>query len=306
MASVDNLMGQLADSTKRLTKSQLDGLSDLSPTDTKRFKELWQGLGVVRRRQLIAQLTSEVGENVQLNFNSVFISCLGDPDDVVRRRAIEGLWECEEPGLIGMLTSLLKNDTSRSVRVAAAKALGIFVLLAELGNIRQRYADQLEIALMDVIKQNAEDLELRQRALESISYFGHGAIVELIESAYSGDEQPMKISAVRAMGRNLDVRWLSILLEELTNPQAAMRAEAAKACGEMGDEKAVVKLIERTQDEDTGVQLAAIQALGQIGGKRVVKALAAMLKHPEPKVREAAQQALQEAQFLADPTSSVI
>ena len=306
MGSVDDLMGQLADSTKRLTKSQLVGLSDMSSSEAKRFKELWQGLGVVRRRQIIVQLTIEVGENVELNFDSVFTSCLSDPDEIVRTKAIEGLWECQEPGLIRILTSLLKDDSSQIVRAAAAKALGVFVLLAELGEIRQHYAEQLEAALLNVIKNSTQDLELRQRALESISYFSHEPIFEVITEAYRGEEQPMKVSALRAMGRNLDSRWLTILLKELSNPQSDIRLEAAKACGEMGDEKTVIKLIERSEDEDSGVQLAAIQALGQIGGKRAINALSGMLKHREPKVREAAREALQEAQFVSDPMSLAI
>lgn len=306
MDSVDDLIGQLADSTKRLTKSQLMGLSDMSSSEAKRFKELWQGLGSVRRRHLIAQLTTEAGENVQLNFNSVFTTCLSDPDEVVRTKAIEGLWECQEPGLIGILTSLLKDDTSKSVRKAAAKALGVFVLLAELGKIRQHYAEQLETALLNVIKNSAQDFEIRQRALESISYFSHPEIFEIIKEAYHGEEQPLKVSALRAMGRNMDFRWLTILLKELSNPKAEIRLEAAKACGDMGDEKVVISLIERSEDEDSRVQLAAIQSLGQIGGRRAIKALAGMLKHPEPKVREAAKEALQEAQFLTDPMSLAI
>lgn len=303
MASVDELMGQLADSTKLLTKSQLVDLSDMPSSEAKRFKELWQGLGSVRRRHLIAQMTTEAGENVQLNFGSIFTSCLGDPDEVVRTKAIEGLWECQEPGLIGILTSLLKDDTSKSVRKAAAKALGVFVLLAEWGKIQQHYGEQLETALLNVIKDNAQDLEIRQRALESVSYFSHQEIVEIINEAYNGEEQPMKISALRAMGRNLDLKWLTILLKELSNPKAEMRLEATRAYGEMGDEKAVIKLIERSEDEDSGVQLAAIQSLGRIGGTRAIRALRDMLKHPEPKVREAAREALQEAQFSTDSIS---
>ncbi|MDO8636441.1 MAG: HEAT repeat domain-containing protein [Dehalococcoidia bacterium] len=306
MASIDEMMGQLADSTKRLTKSQFAGLSDLSSSDAMRFKELWLGLGAVRRRHLITQLSSEAIANVQLNYDMVFTSCLSDPDEVVRATAIEGLWECQEPGLIGILISLLKKDSSVTVKKAAARALGVFVLLAEWGKIRPRYKEQLETSLLSVIKDDTLDSELRQRALESLSYLSHEEIIDIIKAAYQGTSKAMKVSALRSMGRNADSRWLDVLLKELSSSEADLRAEAALACGELGDEKAVLNLIKSTEDEDSRVQVAAIKALGQISGRRAVKALVALCKHTEMEIKKAAEEALREAQFVSDPMSSVI
>lgn len=303
MASLENLMAQLADSTRRPAASQLARLSDLSLAEASRFEELWPGLGVVRRRQVIRQLAADAESRVEMNFDRVFNACLKDSDEVVRVKAIEGLWECHDTGLIETLVTMLLEDPAQSVRAAAAKALGVFVLLTELGKLRPRYHERLSDSLMKVLQNSGQPIEVRQQALESLAYFSETRVVDVIEEAYKGHERDMKLSALRAMGRNLDGKWLELLLTEMSSAETEFRLEAVKSCGEMGDQKAVLRLIERAEDEEAGVQLAAVHALGQIGGKRAIKALAALVQHPKAAVREAAREALQEAQFSEDTMS---
>ncbi len=72
-------------------------------------------------------------EEPKLNFDAIFHACLLDPDEIVRVRAIEGLWEYENNSIIDRFITMLKEDCQESVRAAAAQALGRFALLAELG-----------------------------------------------------------------------------------------------------------------------------------------------------------------------------
>lgn len=303
MASLENLMAQLADSARCPAASQLARLSDLSLAEASRFEELWPGLGVVRRRQVIRQLVAEAESEVEVNFDRVFKSCLKDSDEMVRIKAIEGLWECHDTGLVETLVALLLEDPAQSVRAAAAKALGVFVLLAELGKLRPRHYERLSESLRQALNDSAQPVEVRQRALESLACFSEARVVEAIEEAYAGNEREMKVSAIRAMGRNLDGKWLELLLAEMSSEETEFRLEAVKSCGELGDQRAVLRLIETVEDEDSGVQLAAVRALGQIGGRRAIKALAALLQHPKAPVREAAREALQDAQTSDDPMS---
>ncbi|MBI4288426.1 MAG: HEAT repeat domain-containing protein [Chloroflexi bacterium] len=303
MATLENLMAQLADSTKNPAASQLARLSDLSLPDARRLEELWPGLGVVRRRQVVRQLVAEAEAKVEVNFDRVFKICLKDSDEAVRAKAIEGLWECHELSLVETLIALLETDPAHSVRAAAAKALGTFALLAELGKLRPRYQALLRDPLLRLMEDNSQPLDVRRQALESVSYFSQERVVDAIERAYQDSDPDLKISALRAMGRNLDPRWLETLLSELSSPQVELRLEAARACGDLGDEKAVLNLAEMTEDEDSEVRLAAVHALGQIGGRQAVRALTNLLQHPVTAMRKAAKEALEEAQFSGDAIS---
>lgn len=298
-------MAKLADPARRPAPSRLYRLSDLSLQEARDFEEHWPKLGVACRRQLIRQLMVEVEAKVELNFDRVFKACLKDPDESVRAKAIEGLWECHDPSLIVTLLTLLHEDPAQSVRVASAKALGVFVLLAELGKLRPHYEAQLREALLREIENNRQPLDVRQQVVESIAYFSHAEVSEIIKKAYRSTEPQMQIGAIRAMGRNLDSKWLGVLLLELSNSEVEWRLAATIACGELGDEKAVPHLIKRLEDEDSQVQLTAIQALGQLGNKDVIKALNNMLNHPRPTLRKAAREALQEA-LLSDAPISIV
>lgn len=304
MSTVAEVMAQLADSARQPTASVLSRLSDLSAGDAQRFEELWPGLGVVRRRQIIQQMVAQAEVKIDLNFHRVLKACLKDTDATVRLQAIQGLWECREPSLIEPLIGLLYHDPAPAVRGAVAQALGSFVLLAELGKLPPRYGAQLEEALRRAFEDDSQPLEVRQPVLESIAYFSQSRVFELIEQAHRGSQPEMRLSAIRAMGRNLDSHWLDTLLLELGSSEAEMRREAALACGQLGEARAIPYLAELiAEDKDLEVQRLAIHALGEIGGKRAIHALAPLLTHPREAVRLAARKAVEAAQFLDDPLS---
>jgi HEAT repeat protein len=143
---------------------------------------------------------------------------------------------------------------------------------------------------------------VRRRALEAAAVYSHDPrINEAIEEAYWSGEHALKVSALYAMGRSLDRRWLPLLLEELQSEDPAYRYEAATACGELGAEEAVDELISLTSDPDRAVQGAAIAALGRIGGTLATNVLRRLARSTDPVVRDAAEEALAEAVFASDP-----
>ena len=304
--SLDSLaknLAELSDESKPLVSSKLANLSATSPEEIALFLEAWAEMGFERRRQIASQLVELAEEDPKLNFDDIFHACLRDPDEIVRVRAIEGLWEYENHSLIDTFINMLREDRQESVRAAAALALGRFALLAELGKLRPDDGAKVEKALAAVIDDQEEQLGVRRRAVEAIATFSLPEVTEIIQEAYQSDDDEMRVSAIYAMGRNSDPAWLPTLVKELSNPDTEMRFEAAGACGELGEEEAVPHLLRLIYDLDAQVQLSAIAALGKIGGNEAGAALRECMNHTAEHIRGAAEDALEELGFSKDPFS---
>lgn len=301
--SLERYLTELNDEGKPLVFSKLANLSTLSPEELRLFLETWASMGAARQRQIASQLVALAEESPSLNFDDIFLVCLHDPDEIVRVRAIEGLGEYENRSLINPLSTMLKEDSKESVRAAAAMALGKFALLAELGKLRPDDGAKVERALVAVIDNQEEQLEVRRRAVEAIATLSLPKVTEIIQEAYQGNDAKMRVSAIYAMGMNSDPAWLPTLVKELGNPDAEMRFEAAVACGELGMEEAVPHLVKLIHDLDSQVQFSAIAALGQIGGSEAEAALRECLNHPDEHIRDAATDAIEMLGFYKEPFS---
>jgi HEAT repeat protein len=297
---------ELSDESKPLVPSRLINFSTLSAEELILFIEAWAKIGLERRRQIVSQLVEIAEGEPKLNFDDIFLACLNDPDGIVRVRAIAGLWECENHSIIDIFISMLREDRQESVRATAAQALGRFALLAELGKLRPNDSAKVEKALIMVIDDLEEKLEVRRRAVEAIASLNLPKITDIIQEAYQSGDDRMRVSAIYAMGRNGDPAWLPTLLKELENPDTEMRFEAVGACGGLGEEEAVPYLVRLIHDLDIQVQQYAIAALGEIGGNEAEAALSECMNHHEEHIRCAAGDALEELGFGRDPLSSRI
>jgi HEAT repeat protein len=271
------------------------------PDEASAFEEAWRGTDVHRRRQVMRQLIELTEDNVELNFDAVFRVGLSDSDAEVRRFGIRGLWEYEGRDLIPTLVALLLTDADQAVRVEAALGLGRYALKAEFDKIRASDASIVDDALRRAIADPEQTTEVKARAVEAVGARSQPWVLQVIEDAYHSDQHRLQVSALHAMGRNCDARWLSTLVRELKSDDAEMRYEAATACGSLGDEAAVPHLLPLLKDEDAEVQEAVIQALGQIGGQEAKRALESCLASPEGRVRDAALAALAKVDFGEDP-----
>ncbi|NIO71145.1 MAG: hypothetical protein GTN71_19460 [Anaerolineae bacterium] len=299
MSEFEELLKKMRDSQTPLSISSLYGLSDLTRAEAQLFQEVWSLIDAGRRRWIIQSLVDIAEASFEVNFNPIFRLCLNDEDEMVRSRAIEGLWEDEDLTLAGLLVRLLRDDPSESVRAAAATSLGRFVLLGELEKIEAAPAMMVEDALLGAIYDPHETLEVRRRAVESIAYSGQAQVRDIIEMAYCDDEEKMRISAVFAMGRSADPLWREMVIAELDNPNPEMRYEAARACGELEASAALSALIDLIEaDPDPEVQEMAIWALGRIGGKEARRVLEACCESEDEALRQAAEEALDELDFL--------
>jgi HEAT repeat protein len=278
-------------------------LSDLSRSESEKVEQGWSTLPVDRRRLIVDSLVESADEVLELQLGRLLRIALHDSDPEVRRMAIEGLWEDVEPDLLGPSLRTLTGEDSPGVRGAAASALGSFVLAGELDELDAALSMRAEEALLAVLHNEDEPLEIRCRALEAIAYSSETGLRQLIEDAFYSPFEEMRLSALRAMGRSADTRWRNMARGELNSPDASMRAEAARACGELEAKSAVLQLILLLEDPEHTVRLAAIDALGQLGGKEAREALRLIAGEAEETEAEAAEEALEEMLFLDESGS---
>ena len=299
--SLESYFTELVDNQKELVISKLTKLSAMPTDELKLFRKSWPDMQEERRREILSQLTLLTEGDPDLDFNDIFLTGLKDPDETVRLKSLDGLWEYERSSFIGLLIDMLKNDKSDLVKAGAALSLGKFVLLAEFGKLRARDGDRVKESLISTIQNDKGPVAVKRRAVESISCLNLPVVTDVILKAYKSGDVSMKASALYAMGMNNDSIWLPILLKEMNNPDPELRFEAARACGEFEDSQAVPQLLKLIRDPDSEVGTAAIISLGKIGGDAAEAAIQECAKSSEDYVRDAAADALKELNFSKDP-----
>ncbi len=253
-------------------------LSDLDRAAGEAFRTAWQQFPLDRRVTLVRRMDGLLEDRIDLNFGRVLRVALDDSSPVVRHLAVSALWEDDGDDLFDRLLDLMRHDPSPDVRAAAAEQLGRYAERAETGDLEARAGERLCIALHEVLADLAAPPIVRRRALEAVAAFASDpAVSGLIDVAYESDEPGMRASALYAMGRSLNARWLDLLADELTSDDGELRYEAARACGAIGDDRVLPALALLTDDPDAEVRHAAIAALGRIGGRAAVHLLERLL-----------------------------
>jgi len=298
--TVQELMGHLIQRTETIVARDLFVLSDLTVQDAEVVRQEWGLIPVEQRRQLLHSLVDIAESDVEWHLGRFLRIALEDADEFIRVIAIEGLWEETSSDLVGPLIQILHNDSAQKVRAAAAAALGPYVLAGELDELESAYAMRVEEALLALLRNSEEDIDVQCRALESIAYSGETGIRQLIEDAYYAVDEGTRVSSLVAMGRSADTRWRGLVRAELQNPSTQMRVEAARACGELEVYQAEREILELLTDDQQVVRLAAIFALGRIGGRRVQSALRAIAQNDDSIEAEAADLALEEMLFFEE------
>lgn len=299
------LLRETLEEDRALSYGQLQGFSNLSPEDMAMLRPAWAAAPQDRRRQLVRALAQLNEDSPDMNFRDVLLLFLEDPDEEVRIAAIDGLIDDESVGLLERLLHLVVEDPSVAVRGQALLALGRFVYLVETADFLGAYRQVLLRLLLGMFDNPDAPLELRRRALESVSYLASAdEVAAAISRAYAAEEREMRVSAIHAMGHHMADRWRPAIERELASQDPEMRYEAAYASGEMGDPELVHHLTPLLEDHDHEVAQAAIWALGEIGGSRARRLLERCLQRDEDDIREAAEEALHTLLFFEDPLST--
>lgn len=282
---------------------EVERLSGLEASEMNEFRAEWPKLPAERRRAILAVAVQLAENDVEFDFGSVCKACLSDTDATVRATAIEGLWEDEEFRTADRLADMLRQDSAENVRVAAAMVLAHFTQLADDGKLYRPSAERVRQALESAALDANESVDVRRRSIEALATLGGELVNRLIHSAYESGEERMRASALYAMGRTCDQRWLDPVLKEMESESAELRFEAARAAGEIQASRAIVPLIGMLDDEDLEVRLAAIGALGEIGGDLAKKALQRCANGKDQAMRAAALEALSQDDLGSDPLS---
>lgn len=278
-------------------------LAGLGPADLDEVRAVWSKIPV-GTREAVLRVAVQLAENdVELDFEALFKLGLTDTEAVIRAVAIEGLWEDEDFRTADQLARMLREDPAENVRVAAALGLARFALMAELGTLYEPSAERVRAALVAVATDPADTIEVRRRAIEALGAISAPFVADLISAAYDDPNPKSRASALYAMGRSCDERWLSTIVRELENENAEIRYEAARAAGELENTQAVVPLITLLDDPDLEVRLAVIGALGSIGGNVARQALLRCAQNENSAIHAAALAALDEVNISDDPLS---
>ncbi len=292
------VLTRLLETGEKPDQASLYYLSNLDKQEAECVRELWVDLPPELRAESASWLVKMAEADFTLNFSAVFQVAMEDDDPRVRQAAIEGLWEDDDVRLVPRLTQCLREDESVSVRAAAAKSLGRFILLGELEKIRAKPRLMAYEVLVEALQAEDEHIEVQRRALESLAYVCDDTVITSIRESYASPVEKMRISAVFAMGRSSDPRWEQQVQQELYSTNPEMRYEAARACGELQVSEAVSMLEELADDTDAEVQQTAIWALGQIGGDRARQVLEHYCHVSDEALRSAAEAAVSEYEFL--------
>ncbi len=263
----------LQTSDTALNSTLIYGLSHLDDAGIKRVEPIWAALDLPYRRTLMNELVEASETNFELDYSTFGHFALGDPNGEIRSAAIELLWEDESLVLMRRLIRLVVDDESTEVRAAAASALGRFILLGEMGDLPTEQTISAQDVIIDVLNNQAEDIDVRRRALEAFGNSSHESVVDAIRDGYDHPDRRMQISSVFAMGRSFDEQWTDIVLQELQSEDEEMRYEAARAAGELELEQAVQSLSLLALDDDREIKEVAIWSLGEIASREATRTL---------------------------------
>jgi HEAT repeat protein len=285
-----------------LSQTQVARLSDLSRVNARALAAAWDSIPEGNRIALVRRFDELSEDRVELNFRRALRVALDDRSAVVRQLAVAGLWEDDSSELLDRLRDMLVNDESPDVRAQAAAALERYSSLAAAGSLDESVANDLR----DVLRRLASDVEapyaVQRRALESLGpYAADPQISSLVADAFDSDDHGLQCSAVYAMGRSQDPRWLPAILHQLGNEDPEIRFEAARAAGLLGSTDALPVLLEAARDEDAEVRHVAIGAIGQIGGRGAVRALERLAEDAGEADLELIQSAIDDVNTLLEP-----
>jgi HEAT repeat protein len=291
----------LLDEQKRLTRRVLEQFSDIDPESLRALLEAWPRVARARKLLFLSGLSSLMDSDVIVSFEELGRALLTDADAAVRAQAMRLLAETDDPRLVPVLIDLLEHDEEVEPRVEAARLLGEFVLLGELGRLPDGLQRTVEDALLRM-EAGEGRAELRRRALEALGYSSRFEVPVLIESAFRRQDPYWVASALVAMGRSSDERWEEHVVSMLLHDDSRIRLPAAETAGELSIQAAGPILLKMLEDEeDEAVTTAALWSMSQIGGEEIRIYLQSLLDKAEDDAQiEFLEDALDNLSFTED------
>lgn len=269
-ASIHDLIKSLLDLETPFPARLLYQFSDMQPEDRKVLATAWLSIPVVRRRAVLQDLLELSEHDDLLMFEDIGRIALEDSDAECLVSGISLLLEAEDPKLIPIFLQLLADaDQADFVRAAAANALGFYIYLGELEEIKPEVHHKIEDALLLAHAKDPSDL-VQRRALESLRYSCREEVPPLLRHASAKDSEEWLESALFAMGRSADNQWENLVLEQLDHDNFDVRGQAIHAAGELSLGSARARLLRQLdREKDEYLRSELIWSLSQIGGEGI-------------------------------------
>jgi HEAT repeat protein len=244
-------LSALADAARRnrapLPEAALAALGAAGEEAVPTLEPLAKGAPPALRAQ-IARTLGGIGRGRAME---LLVAALKDTDEDVRWAAADALAPiADQDALWGLIAALRDGNEIRSIRVAAARALG------RIGG--ERAMDALSLTL------DTRSLPVRREAALALVRLGEARAVDpLLRSAEDRDEAGLAeiVAALVALGAPALDPLFAMLLED-TN--ADVRLRALKVIAAMRDPAAIGPLIHALKDADTRVVRGAIDALVEL------------------------------------------
>ena len=284
LPTLDDALAEMTSDSDNLPGPKvLYGLSGLSAADVAKLRPIWAGLDATYRRILMQMLVDASESNFELDYEAIGHENLNSDQPEVRQAAIELLWEVSTLPLMNQLIRMAEHDEHVLVRAEAAKALGRFVLLGEVGDLPESETKRAQTLLLNILGRDSEVVDVRRYALESIANCTRKEVPALIDHAYKSDDEELRTSAMVAMGRSCDSRWEGNIMRELEDGTGDIQLESVRAAGELQLDEAVPHIIKLLSDVDDNLDLleTIIWSLGEIGGKQATRTLDLLLERAE-------------------------
>lgn len=279
--------------------------SDLSRSDARALARDWLTIPAETRVALMRRFDEVSEERIDVNFHRALRIALDDPQSAVRQLAVDALWEDESSDLLERLITMVAADPSPDVRAQTAAALERFAARATGGELEQAQAAEVRSTLLHAALDSETPYSVQRRALEALGPLGSDPeIARLISESYASDDHGLQCSALYAMGRSLQSRWLPTLLAELENDDPELRFEAARAAGALGSPDAIPALLEAARSDDVDVRHAAIAAIGQVGTRGSLRALERLLDDANEAEAELIEATIEDVETILDPFES--
>jgi HEAT repeat protein len=182
-----------------------------------------------------------------------------DPEENVRRAAVEHLPYLEDERVIEALAVALETETPR-VRAAAAQALAQVESASALPYLLKALNDPTSW--------------VRYYAARSIGQHGYAESLEgLVRLAQTDTARQVRIAAVDALGQIGGPRAAAVLAGLAETSEVDLMSAALRALGCIGHPDALPPLVEALRSTEQARRIHAIAALGNRGGQGVAEML---------------------------------
>jgi HEAT repeat protein len=199
------------------------------------------------------------------------VSCLGDPDPMVRWEASRALAESahhlQRPAHLGDVLTMGATDA-----MSLSELLGV-----------------MREGLM------SPDATLRASYTEALARWPHPVAVELLEQSLQDDSADVRAAAARGLGQLGALESTERLIAALEDASLWVRRSAADALGAIADRRATPALISMAQEGPALTRTAALAALGHLPGREARATLEAMLTDENGEIRWHAARSLETA-----------